>query len=57
MQIATLSSQLNAVHMCLNWMRTSILSYAEVAARLLGLLEECYAEVGWRTKKKLRQLS
>jgi RNase H-like domain found in reverse transcriptase/Reverse transcriptase (RNA-dependent DNA polymerase) len=40
-----------------NWMRTSILNYAEIAAPLLGLLEDCYAEVGGRTKKKLRQLS
>jgi hypothetical protein len=41
----------------LNWMRTSILNNAEVAAPLLGLLEDCYAEAGGRTKKKLRQLS
>jgi hypothetical protein len=41
----------------LNWMCTSILNYAEVAATLLELLEDCYAEVGGRTKKKLRQLS
>jgi RNase H-like domain found in reverse transcriptase len=31
-------------------------NYAEVATLLLGLLEDCYAEVGGRTKKKLRQL-
>jgi hypothetical protein len=38
-------------------MRTSILNYAEVAAPLLGLLEDGHAEVGGRTTKKLRQLS
>jgi hypothetical protein len=39
----------------LNWMRTNIPNYVAVAAPLLGLLEDCYSEVGGRTKKTLRQ--
>jgi RNase H-like domain found in reverse transcriptase len=57
MQCPELACDLVQFTCALNWMRTSILNYAEVAAPLLGLLEDCYAEVGGRTKQKLRQLS
>lgn len=41
----------------LNYIRTSIPNYAETASPLLKLLEDCYTEVGGRTKKKLANFS
>jgi hypothetical protein len=56
MQRPELACDLMQFTCALNWMRTSTPNYAEVVASLLGLLEDCYSEVGGRTKKKLRQL-
>ena len=57
MQRPELAADLLQFTFALNWMRTSIPNYSKLVAPLLELLEECYKEVGGRTKKKLGKLS
>lgn len=57
MQTPELAVDLQQFLFALNWMRTSIPDYARISAPLLQLLEECYKNVGGRTKRKLGKLS